>query len=174
MSVTFTIEGNPTGRFVLSPACAEPGETRTFDGSDAYIDYEAAVAALTVHKDGCQDCDAYGCYTQAVMDVDGDLDVNVTSVNAAALLGRLGIERDEYGDLVGILDGGDFLGRCLTALLLNDEFADAGVAAAAINAPGSATWIDCGVEPGYFEATLGRLHDLAAEAARLGRCVTWC
>lgn len=186
MSVTFEIESNPTGKFTLSPACAQnveplaPWEAALLDGpvvafeGVVFDDYQAALAAAEVHKAECGDCAHYGCYSAPVCDISDDLGVNVTSLNAATLLPRLGLERNEYGELVGSTSGEDFLGRTLTALGCLDEFDDTGVASTTDAAPGRATWIDCGVEAGYLTRTLTRLHDLAAEAVRLGRDVVWC
>ena len=169
MSVTFSIDSNPTGEFTLSPACAQEVPD-PFEGQ-VFASYDEAVAVIVEHKTSCEDCAAYGCYTQCVLDVSSDFDVNLSQTNAAMIIKRLGLDRDEHDDLVGCLPAEDLLGRVLTALALVGD--DAGVPATTSVGARGAISIDCGLAPGYLTSTLTRLHALVVEAARLGRHITW-
>jgi hypothetical protein len=167
MSVTFSLEGNFTGSFTAH--CYESDVTLgPVEG------YESIVPVIEAHKAACEECAAYGLYSQAVMDVSDALDVNVSNLNARTLLIALGLD-DGEGDLCGSLDGEDFLGRVLLALATDRD--DSGVASAVIGGrevgQSGATMIDCGVAPGYFADRFGALHALGQEAARLGRSVVW-
>jgi hypothetical protein len=179
MSVTFTIEGNPTGAFTAE--CYNDGDPIILTGDD----YDAILLAMTAHKMGCEDCAAYGIYSQPVMDVPND-DVNLNNGNAALVAARLGLPVTDEG-VVGQEDGEAFLGRVLLALAQDGD--DSGVApqgeyaksgrgfSALDDAPvregEGARVIDCGVRPGMFAETFAALHALASEAARLGREVQW-
>jgi hypothetical protein len=166
MSVTFSIEGNFTGAFTAH--CYEGDVTLgPVEG------YDAIVPVIEAHKATCEDCAAYGLYSQAVLDVDDALDLNVSNLNARTLLIALGL--DDEGDLCGSATGEDFLGRVLLALATDRD--DSGVpyaivGGAAVGEPG-ATMIDCGRSVGYFADRFGALHALAMEAVRLGRGVVW-
>jgi len=169
MSVTFHIEGNPTGAFD-----AHCYETDTTLGP--VVGYDAIVALMDAHKAECEECAAYGIYSHAIMDVSDEQDVNVSNMNARVLLNALGrhADGDEF-DLCGSLSGEDFLGRVLLALATDRD--DSGVASAVVGGSAlgqrGATMIDCGLPAGYFAERFGALHALAQEATRLGRDVVW-
>lgn len=167
MSVTFQIESIPTGAFIAE--CYNDGDPIVLGPVEGY---EAVAALIVAHKAECDECAAYGIYSQAVCDVDSALDVNVANVNARLLLVALGLDSD---DLCGSTSGEDFLGRVLLALATDRD--DSGVRSTVISGrevgTSGATMIDCGLRPGYFADRFGALHALALEAARLGREVHW-
>ena len=194
MSTTFSIEINPTGRFVLAPACAEPGQTAVFgdidgtrvvpgiDGRPAYSDHEAALDALVSHKGECEDCAAYGCYTQIETDLTDTFDVRLAEAQAQTVLVFLGYE-DTDGDRAGSASPNEFLGRVLPALgTIGTQFgvSDEAVAPSHFQAtdnngkPVGPLVVDCGVPTGYYAEALTRLADLGTEAKRLGRDIVWC
>jgi hypothetical protein len=166
MSVTFSIEGNFTGAFTAH--CYDLDLTLgPVDG------HEAILPLLDAHKAECEECAHYGIYSQAVLDVDDTLDLNVSNLNARTLLIALGL--DDGDDLCGTLDGEDFLGRVLLALATDRD--DSGVPYAIVGGAevgqSGATVVDCGRSVGYFADRFGALHALALKAVRLGRGVVW-
>lgn len=168
MSVTFQIESLPTGAFEAQ--CYDEGRNTVVASADSY---EGVLVQIEAHKALCEECAAYGLYSQPVMDVSGDLDVNVSNVNARTLLVALGIAADD--DLSGVVDGEQFLGAVLLAMASDRD--DSGVAPAVVGGrevgQSGATMVDCGLRPGYFADRFGALHALATEAVRLGRAVTF-
>ena len=169
MSVTFSIEGNPTGAFTAT--CYNEGNGEIVLGP--VEGYPAIEAAIVAHKATCEECAAYGLYSASVWDVSDEFDVNLANVNARTLLAILGLDTSE--DLCGMASGEDFLGRVLLALATDRD--DSGVASAVVGgAPlgqRGATMIDCGLSAGYFGERFDALHALAQEAVRLGRPVVW-
>lgn len=169
MSVTFSIEANPTGSFEITCYEFEQGEVAIATADS----YEGILVERAAHMLVCTECQAYGCYSRPVMDVSPDLDVNVANGNAVTLRGALGIdaynEDGEFG--VGMLDGQQFLGAVPLAMAADRD--DSGMADVEIGAPGRARMIDCGVPAGYYAERFEALRALAAEAARLGRSVVW-
>ena len=155
MSVTFSIEGNTTGAFTAT--CFETDEVLSADS------YEAILAEVAVHRLACTECDACGIPVSPVFDVP-DISVNLANTNARMLLARLDLDLE---DLCGSADGSDFLGRVLVALASDAD--DSGIADVAV----AANHIECGVPAGYFADRLTSLHEVALEATRLGRAVTW-
>ncbi len=99
---------------------------------------------------------------------DGRFELNVSNVNAAEILERLGL--DTGGDWpAGDIDPDELLGRALVAGVGRD---DSGVAAVDdVVGPGVVT--DCGRRAGYFEDRMGALVELAVEAKRRGTRVAW-
>ena len=168
MSVTFSIESIATGAFTAE--CYNDGAPIVLGPVDGY---GAIVPLMDAHKGACDECAAYGIYSQAVCDIDDALDVNVANTNARTLLVALGLDTSE--DLCGSATGEDFLGRVLLAMAEDRD--DTGVRSAVIGGSAlgqsGATMIDCGLAPGYFADRFGALHALALEAARLGREVHW-
>lgn len=164
MTTTFTIEANPTGKFEITCYQPDTGDTivATADSYDAILVERAAHMAV------CEDCQAYGCYTQAVMDAPTHLDVNLSCFNARTMLTVLGLPDSE--ELCGTADGADFLGRVLLAMATDRD--DTGVASVEVGGPG-ARMIDCGLPAGYYADRFAALHTLATEAVRLGRDITW-
>jgi len=158
MSVTFSIEALSTG--VFTAACYASGESIEAFRVDGY---EAAKAALVAHKAECSECECYGCYINAVLDVEGG-EVNVANANARHLGVVLGFD---FGDeLCGSADPSVLLGHVLPAMAFGRE----PVAAHETKIPGRATFIDCGFDADDY---LARLADLCVEAERLGRKVVW-
>src|SRR5258708_6507686 len=105
------------------------------------------------HADAAQD--ACGCKA---------FDVNVSNTNASLVLERLGLPCGG-GELFGETAPEDILGRALTGNFGRD---DEGIESTTERTEGGATFIDCGVRPGYFEHRLGAIADLATEAQRRG------
>jgi hypothetical protein len=169
MSVTFSIESLPTGAFVAE--CYNEGGTPIVLGP--VEGYDAILPLMAEHKATCDECRAFGLYSQPVCDVNDALDVNVANTNARLLLVVLGLDTSD--DLCGSASGEDFLGRVLLALASDRD--DSGVAPAVIGGAqvgqSGATMIDCGLPAGYFAERFGALHALALEAVRLGREVHW-
>jgi len=158
MSVTFTIESNPTGAFVIE--CDEVVVAQ----ADSY---EGIMVERAAHMLVCKDCQHYGCYTQAAMDVSGDLDVNMANGNARMMLVRLGLDDK---DLCGTATAEQFLGAVMLAGALAD---DSAVADVETTVPGGPRWIECGTPEGYISGRLEALAALGTEAARLGRDIIW-
>lgn len=168
MSVTFAIESIPTGAFQF--ACHD-------NEAPAMIllraaTYDAAVQELAAHKESCATCGAFGACVQAVMDIDDSFDVNVSQSNASVLLEVLGLIGEDPSDLYGAATGEAFLGHVLLALAEDRDDSGAGWTTSHQGARGM-TFVDCGRRPGYFADVLGRLHELATEAVRLGREIHW-
>jgi hypothetical protein len=170
MSTTFYAEMSPIIGHRVHCNCEDvAGET--------YGDYQDAGDRLVALRekqerlDGCtdEDCLYYGPYIQALEESPSP-EINVTSVNARALLDVLGITREECPDLVGGEAPDAFLGRVLMAQAVNP--ADAGVPAAEVPGPG-ARFIDCGRDEGYIDERLGQLRTLAEFCVAEGREVVW-
>lgn len=159
MSVTFTIESIPTGKFQVE--CLEHDEIVAVADS-----YDTAGLASLTHQAACEDCAVYLPAIQAVVDVQTDLDVNMSNTNAMGMLERLDLLVDPQ-DLAGTVEAGDFLARVVMAQALLGD--DSGVRPTEDRTAGGATWIDCGLREGYWGESLGRLEALAMEAVRLGR-----
>lgn len=179
MSTTFYAEMGPIiGHRVYCNCEGVAGET--------FGDYQDAGDRLVAMRekqerlDCCTDeeCLIYGPYIQALEESPSPM-IDVTSVNARALLDVLGITREECPDLVGGEDAETFLGRVLMAQAVNP--ADAGVPAREVpkrDAEGNVVvrtgaWIDCGRDPGYIDERLAQLRTLAEFARAENREVVW-
>lgn len=162
MSVDVMVDALSTGEFT---ATCYGSDQRTEIGPFSGID--AAREAIAAHKQVCAECDCYGMYPNAVMDV--DVFVNMSNTNAAMMLGIIGIDTSE--DLCGSMSGEQFLGRVLTALAQDRD--DSAVADVVDAAPGQATFIACGLPAGYVTERLLALEEIARTAYSLGRDVTW-
>jgi hypothetical protein len=167
MSVTFSVEALPVGTFTAK--CGEDGPIIAHVGA-----YETAVAAVTTHQATCEECTHYRPFVSADVDVDGP-EVNMANANAARVLLALDLDTE---DMCGHEDGAAFLARVLVAL--GTDRVDAEVPTReGRNLPGmpamfgDAYVIDCGTPAGYVTERLEQLHEVAAEAARLGRSVQW-
>jgi hypothetical protein len=163
MSVTISIESIPTGAFTAF--CYDTDTTLRGDS------YEAIVVEIGLHKEVCEDCQHYGLFSQAVVDVDVE-DVNMANGNAVLVFAALGIALDGNG---GQMSGQDLLGRVLMAQAVGPD--DTGIAPAVtggreVGQPG-ATMIDCGLRPGYYADRFTQIREIAEVAARLGRNVYW-
>jgi hypothetical protein len=168
MSVTFTLEANPTGSFTAE----------CYDGPKVFHadSYDGILLAITAHKMICADCDMAGMCASAVMDVSDGFDVDLCNANALMILSILGLDTDD--ELAGSATAEQFLGHVLLALAEDRD----GAAVPAVEMPRAtndegrpvgAQLIYGGLSEGYVASTLGRLHHLAAEAQRLGRDITW-
>lgn len=113
---------------------------------------------LCAHADDAQD--ACGCR---------DREVNLSNVNAGAVLTVLGLPFDPEC-IAGETDPDDLTGRCLTSAVGLD---DTGIPATVDAAPGRATMVECGLPAGYYTRTLDRLAALAAEAKTRGCLIGW-
>lgn len=164
MSVTFSVETVPTGRYTIWASCSEDTHVDPFDGvvHDSYTD---AYQALLAHRETCADCADYSQVT-AQVDVT-TTEVNLATDNAREILTRLGYNDPE---LVGGTNGPDFLARVVTALAFADDTAVATVDSTTDHGP---RWVDVGRPAGYQTRTLTRLHTIAEEAIALNRDVTW-
>ena len=98
-------------------------------------------------------------------------EVNVSNANAVAILERLGYDTDPECP-AGEATGDDLLGRAVTGNIGHD---DSGTPATVDGGPGTGhcTWVDCGVDAGYFTRTLERLAELATAAQNAGAMVVW-
>jgi hypothetical protein len=167
MSVTFFIDGNPTGWYT---AVCYP----RYDGTQVEVvradSWSVANDLCDEHVMTCTSCATSGIYVREEMDVSDEFDVNLANTNATMMLSVLGIEADDY-DLAGAMAGSDFLGRVLMALAEDRD--DSGVSDVVEKSDGHATMIYCGLPAGYWTERLNDLHDLAREAAKLGRDVIW-
>lgn len=117
---------------------------------------------------GCTDPDFAGRdpYIKTLFDVDDAPEVNLANTNARMILELLGFEREE--ELCGGGSGEDLLGRVLLAQALVAE--DLGVPEM-VSANGR--MIECGRRPGYTQAVLADLADLARWAIEHDRVISW-
>ncbi len=98
------------------------------------------------------------------------IEVNVSNVNALAILERLGIECDaEYG-IMGECDAADMIARAMLGNIGRD---DSGAAAQEYRGAGGCRVIEGSVRPGYYADRLGSIAELAAYAAERGLLVAW-
>jgi hypothetical protein len=160
MSVTFTTaqyrEDGQFGRVLwLGPDHAHTGCTLPQPCEDAVL-YHGWCDHAAAAEQAC------GCSA---------LDVQLANDNAMAVLVRLGYDADPT-DLAGQADPADLLGR---AMLANVGMDDSGIAATVDGGPGTgrATWVECGVRPGYYADTMARLCALATAAQAAGLLVGW-
>lgn len=165
MSVTFSIDANPTGEYALH--CYEDGRDLSVHPSRE----DAALAEL-LHHPTCDTCATYGAGISIMWDAPTDCDVNLSNASAANILATLGYDADDLEDaLIGSADAGEFLNRCLSALA--QERDQAAVPAIIDAAPGRATLVECGRAAGYVDDTLTRLVSLAIAAGHLNRRLVW-
>lgn len=165
MSVTFFIEGNPTGQFT-----ADCYRDERFVEVVRETSYDSAIKVCDEHVTTCMSCATDGIYVKPEMDVSDELDVNLANTNAVMMFSVLGIEIDDY-DLAGSMAGSEFLGHVLMALATDRD--DSGVSDVVEAGDGHATMVHCGLPAGYWSDRLNALHDLAQEASRLRRDVVW-
>ena len=107
--------------------------------------------------------------TTTAGNVDG---VNMSNRNARPVLESLGIEGDDLW--CGSMDAQEFLGRVLMALAVAPT--DEGLPEhewEGASEFGFGRFIDAGREPGYLQARLERLHEVAAAAVADGLQVVW-
>lgn len=97
---------------------------------------------------------------------DCSLEVNVSNTNAALILERLGVEFDYCGSL----SADEAYSRAMLANVGRD---DSGQAASVSKAEGGATWVDCGLEAGYFDRQMSRIATLAEAGMAQSRKVVW-
>lgn len=148
MSVTFFVAQAPSS-FTVECSCSTyvyPVELASYT--------DAALVQLTA-VNGCADeyCNAYPM--SVCLNFPFAEDVNVSNVNARAVLEVLGFDTSE--DLCGSVSGSDFLGRVLTAMALNPV--DTGVPALQ-----QGNVVFCGRPEGYMDDVLARLLPMAEYA----------
>jgi hypothetical protein len=162
MSVTFQVEAIHTGAFAIS--CWETGSEVEVARAGSY----AAISdELIVHKAGCDECAAYGCYPAAVLDV--DVSVNFANGNARALGFALDLELGE--DLSGEVAAEELLARLAIARALDTG---SQVVRPTVDARGAgARMIECGIDADYVASAFERLEHVATVARDLGRPVQW-
>ena len=88
-------------------------------------------------------------------------ELNLSNVNAVALLLWLGYRRDEIETAGCRLPARDLAARCRRRLWPERRNEDPGIAPAVDRAPGRATVIDCGRPAGYCQERAGQLLELA-------------
>lgn len=159
MSVTFSIESNRTGSY--SASCFNGGQIA------AGVHQGIAVAAIAAHVAECAECAEYAPWLHADTDIDGS-EVNMANANARKIMLALDLDHE---DMCGVEDGAVFLARVLVALGADRD--DHAVPGFEDHGTGGAVVIYCGTPAGYVTARLHELHDLAVEAARLGRSINW-
>jgi hypothetical protein len=105
----------------------------------------------------------------------GALDLNICNANARMLIRWLGVDTDNSDGLCGKIDPHELKGRCVMALAVGGTFSDDGIAATQDGGPGTghATFIDCGVRPGYFAEKAAILVDICDEAIEKELEVYW-
>lgn len=102
-----------------------------------------------------------------IVHVASDFDLNVSNVNAMLIFERLGIDPEPWGEI----DPAEFLGRALVA---NVGRSDEGTAPSVDRFhEDGATWVDCGLRPGYFEDRFGALATLATVAVERDLIISW-
>lgn len=109
--------------------------------------------------------DAEGRTIHMVSDLD-HLSVNVSNASACAILDRLGLDAEMWGEVAAE----DFLGRAMVA---NVGRFDDGIEASSERGQSGAVFIDCGIRSGYFDDRLSSLAELASAAAARGFLVGW-
>ena len=172
MSVSFNVESLPTGEFQFSQWLLEYCCDEIARSDKRFPTWEAATEAADAHREAVRDDweHADGCHdlrAQECMDV--DLSVNYANSNARAVLDMLGINSE---DLCGSMDGGEFLAACQIALATASPVLHARPVESGTGA-GGAQWFDCGLSEADLIERVERLADLATEAHRLGRAITW-
>lgn len=166
MSVTFSIDSVGTGKYEF--VCYGGDERQTFG---PYEDRANANEYIDKHVGECSECSIYRPYANEIQDV--DFDMNVSNSNAGMLFGVLGME----ADWCGAMDAEEFLGYVLVALGMPLE--DSGVAPTEFQSkgedglPNGPRIVECGIPAGYVEKRLTVLAEMASEAKRLGRRITW-
>ena len=156
MSTTWQIESLATGTYTVT--CWADGQEI---GRGTYAE---ALAIYAGHVPTCLDCTGQRPLVDGINDV--DVTVNLHTANAAMVAEMLGYSDQDPSDLYGSDTGEGFLAHVLTAIAL--DVTDPGVPAVV-----EANWCNGSRRPGRRQEILGELHDLAREAVRLGRDVTW-
>lgn len=125
-------------------------------------------AAASQAKVVCSDeyCDEYSVFVTPVYE-DEAPEVNVSNVNARAILDALGHSLDADDELCGGEDAESFMGRVLMAVAVAPQ--DAGVPTHHV----TPNFIDCGRPEGYLQDRLEALREVAEYAASKGREVVW-
>lgn len=165
MSVTFGVEFLPDAAPVHGFYCHD------LNSAVGPFDSPARLAsAVAAHERDCETCRMYGVSRYPLPEE--KFDVNVSNVNAGMILGILGLPTldSDTCDLVGHMDAEEFLGYVMLALAVDRDHAEVSDTA---DTSGYTTIVQCGLPEGYVNTVLGHLADLALEAKRLGRDVTW-
>jgi hypothetical protein len=166
MSVTVYIESVPTGHFVVR--CYEQGDA-IVERADSY---DGILAGITRHKAACPECDNYGCYSEAVMDIDGAPEVNMANANFADVAHALGLADGDFSDwCCGSIDADDLLARIAIADALAPVSEEIPAGLPVNTVLGVAA--HGGRERGYVQRRLDDVREVAVEAKRLNRSVVW-
>jgi hypothetical protein len=166
MSVTFSIDSVGTGKYEF--ICYTDGDRNTYGPFDSR---EIANEKSLAHVEECRECSIYRPFVNEIQDV--NFDMNVSNSNAGMLLRVLGMEVDWCGSM----DADNFLGHVLVSLGMPLD--DSGIRPSEYQAMGEngqpvgPRIIDCGVSEGYITKRLTTLAEMAAEAKRIGRQITW-
>lgn len=168
MSVSFYVEIIPS-TLNWSAFCA----CGAVQDSTIFTDHAEAVNAVFVEQSiipvcGSDFCAVHLPSVQSVSDDDTVTELNVSNVNAAALLDTLGIYADnpQENRLCGSLDAEAFMGRVLIAQAISPV--DAGIPATT-----SGMVTDCGRPEGYIDDKLIQLESIAQIAMERGVSVVW-
>jgi hypothetical protein len=161
MSVTFAPEFVAETLYTISCSCGKTVSPIIFPSHGAA--YKAAMLEKTVPVPVCDDefCNIYPVSLITVNDI---AEVNMSNVNAVALLNVLGFTDVE--DLTGSINAEDFLGRVLMASAVNPS--DAGLPTVT---EGMVTF--CGREEGYIDNRLSELRVVADYAIERNLKVVW-
>jgi len=166
MSVTFSIDSVGTGKYEF--VCYTDGDRNTYGPFDSR---EIADQKSLTHVEECGECSMYRPFVNEIQDV--NFDMNVSNSNAGMLFRVLGMDVDCYG----AMDADGFLGHVLVALAMPLD--DSGIRPSEYQAmsengqPAGPRIIDCGVSEGYITKRLTTLAEMASEAKRIGRRITW-
>jgi hypothetical protein len=163
MTVTIAIESNPTTRFEFE--CVTQNVT-----VGPFPSVEDAQLGILVHVETCVDCADYAPLAMSVWDVEAS--VNLSNTNALTVFTTLGLSlASDDGELYGVVPANTLLAAAHVALASDRRF-DARATVVQSNT-GGAHLTDCGVNATYVTERITELADLATEAVRLGRDITW-
>lgn len=171
MSVTFSIEFLPTGKFTFTCYGEGYDAQRTFG---PFASYDEGLLAATAHRMTCTECDIYGVYVTAQMDIGDEFDVNMSNRNAVMVMDVLGLDADPETGLCGSMKADEFFAHAVAAVAVEQAVGDrAARPSLTTKHEGGPTVIDCGLPEDYVVNRLSQLVTLAEEAQRLGRDITW-
>jgi len=172
MSVTFSIEAIYTGKCRITAFGDDVCEAARQAVGRTFTDRREAYAIVREHDGAMDDCwprdCASGLLIEGIYDVDAE-GVNFANGNARVVLEFLGIDSP---DLLGSMGGGDFLAACQVAMATGTPVVHARPATETVGDRG-ARFVDFGIDEAGIVGRVSMLADLATEAVRLGRDVTW-
>ncbi len=170
MSVTFAPE-YVDGQRVISCSCGDAVSEVVY--SSQALAYGALTSLTEGQKPKCGD-DFCASYYPTIRELSEAPFVNVSNENAKELLSMLGLMETEVfsENCVGSVSAEDMLGRILLAEALVPT--DAGVPLHTVaSGEGTATLINCGRAPGYFQDKLALLKHVVAYAAERKLSMSW-